>query len=296
MSAQQNNSTSLFRTALVPLALVGIIIGGLIAAEQFLGAESPVKPMYFLIAGWALIALVWLYLVKLIAGQIPGTALTKEDLAASIGDAIEKGFKDHVPQPEAMAKSIESATSSLGKGTADQVAKMHQEFIEGQKSLLDKWIEAQNKSAEKLDASQKALSGLSEKLPSEMKSATEKLESAVSSLREHLDGAGEKWNKQLVPALNEHAEKMAKSSDAIAGQLKTISELEKDIQKILHVQEAVDGTLKDVSSAEEFKQTLSALRVHLEESDKMLKELAKPRKIRLVEKDVSSAAPEAAAE
>lgn len=296
MSAQQNNSTSLFRTALLPLAAVGVLIGGLIAAEQLLGADSPVKPMYFLIAGWALIALVWLYLVKLLAGQIPGTSLTKEDLAASIGEAIEKGFRDHLPQPDAMAKSIEAATSGLGKGTADQVAQMHKEFIEGQKGLLDKWIAAQNKSAEKLEASQKALSGLSEKLPSEMKIATDKLDSTVASLREHLDGAGEKWNKQLTPALSEHAEKMTKASDAIAAQLKTIAELEKDIQKVLHIQEAVDGTLKDVAAADEFKQTLAAVRAHLEESDKMLKELAKPRKIRLVEKEVSSAQPEAAAE
>jgi hypothetical protein len=45
----------------------------------------------------------------------------------------------------------------------------------------------------------------------------------------------------------------------------------------------VDGTLKSVTASEEFAATLNALRAHVEETDKVLREMAKPRKIRLVE-------------
>jgi hypothetical protein len=90
---------------------------------------------------------------------------------------------------------------------------------------------------------------------------------------------------KLDKVLGEHAEKSQAAAQAVAGQLAKIQELEKDIQKILHIQEVVDGTIKSVSAAEEFKQMLVALRTHLQESDKVLREAAKPKTIRLVENE-----------
>jgi hypothetical protein len=90
-------------------------------------------------------------------------------------------------------------------------------------------------------------------------------------------------NAQAQGSMSTHGEQLAKASQAIASQLEKIMALEKDIQKVLHLQQVVDGTMKSVSTAEEFKQTLTVLRNHIEASDKVLKELAKPRTIRLVE-------------
>ena len=57
------------------------------------------------------------------------------------------------------------------------------------------------------------------------------------------------------------------------------------IDNVLKLQQAVDGTLKGVAVTEEFKSTLVELKRHLAESDVLLKNAAKPRTIRLVEKD-----------
>ena len=50
--------------------------------------------------------------------------------------------------------------------------------------------------------------------------------------------------------------------------------------------EALGGALKTISSAQEFKDSMVAFKDHLEASDKLLKEVAKPRRIELVESEV----------
>ncbi len=61
--------------------------------------------------------------------------------------------------------------------------------------------------------------------------------------------------------------------------------LQSDVKQVLHIQEMVDGTIKAVSTTDEFQQLIKGLRIHLEESDKLLREVSKPRTIRLVETD-----------
>ena len=54
---------------------------------------------------------------------------------------------------------------------------------------------------------------------------------------------------------------------------------------MLHVQQSVDETLKAVATSEEFRKTLETLNKHVEASDALLREAARPKTIRLVESD-----------
>ena len=119
----------------------------------------------------------------------------------------------------------------------------------------------------------------------------DKLQAALASHVQQLEKVTTASNAQAQGSMSTHAEQLSKASQAIASQLEKIMALEKDIQKVRHVQQLVDGTMKTVSAAEEFKQTLTALRTHIEASDKVLKELAKPRTIRLVETETQPKAP-----
>ena len=112
----------------------------------------------------------------------------------------------------------------------------------------------------------------------------EALEGSVTQIGK----AGENWGTQLQTVLSESINRMTTASQNLADQLGKIAALEADIEKVLHVQGAVEQTMKAVASTEEFKQTMDAIRSHLGESDKMLRELAKPRTIRLVETDVDA--------
>ena len=90
---------------------------------------------------------------------------------------------------------------------------------------------------------------------------------------------------KLTAAQQESAAQIAKTQDKVAEQLGRVSEIAASIDKIFKLQQAVDGTLKGVTVTEEFKSTLVELKRHLAESDQLLKNAAKPRTIRLVEKD-----------
>ena len=78
---------------------------------------------------------------------------------------------------------------------------------------------------------------------------------------------------------------LGKAQTEIASQLSRVTALASTIDNIFKLQQAVDGTLKGVTATEEFKSTLVELKRHLAESDQLLKNAAKPRSIRLVEKD-----------
>ena len=89
----------------------------------------------------------------------------------------------------------------------------------------------------------------------------------------------------LTAAQQESAAQIAKTQDKVAEQLGRVSEIAASIDKVFKLQQAVDGTLKGVAVTDEFKSTLVELKRHLAESDQLLKNAAKPRTIRLVEKD-----------
>ncbi|MDR0993453.1 MAG: hypothetical protein LBN38_02645 [Verrucomicrobiota bacterium] len=78
---------------------------------------------------------------------------------------------------------------------------------------------------------------------------------------------------------------LAQAQSAVAKQLDRITEMAASIDRILKLQESVNGALQGISATEEFKSTLLELKRHLSESDELLRNAAKPRTIRLVEKD-----------
>ena len=90
---------------------------------------------------------------------------------------------------------------------------------------------------------------------------------------------------QLTAALDHASAKIGTAQTEVATQLGRVTALASSIDNVLKLQQAVDGTLKGVTVTDEFKSTLVELKRHLAESDQLLKNAAKPRTIRLVEKD-----------
>ena len=90
---------------------------------------------------------------------------------------------------------------------------------------------------------------------------------------------------KLTTALEQSSAKIGAAQTEVATQLGRVTALASSIDNVLKLQQAVDGTLKGVAVTDEFKSTLVELKRHLAESDQLLKNAAKPRTIRLVEKD-----------
>lgn len=258
-------------------------------------------------------------------GNIPQTAMTAADLAGALGGAIQSAFKNHVPQPDATAAAMRAAMDGAMQQVAGAIEKLQKSLGEGQGAVVEKWTQAVHGAAGDLKGLQEALKATTGDLKSGLASAAGDLKSSLAAgaeqwksvLQGHAQGlaAGtEQWKGilqnhsqnldkslaaipaqlaktygegagQVVTAFKEHAEKVAAASQALQAQLDRVAQLGKEIEKVLHVQQAVDGTLKSVAATEEFRRTLDTLNKHVEASDKLLREAAKPKTIRLVESD-----------
>jgi hypothetical protein len=196
----------------------------------------------------ALAAMARIQLASQIAGYIESHLLARigNDTPAAAG----------VEFAQAVAKSVADSTASLAAAqakVADQLAKAQQE-------AATQVAKAQQEAAAQFAKSQQEAAGAAAKIQSD-------LSSKLSSTQEQT------------------AAQLAKAQDKVAEQLGRVTELAGSIDRIFKLQQAVDTTLKGVAVTDEFKSTLVELKRHLAESDQLLKAAAKPRTIRLVEKD-----------
>ena len=182
------------------------------------------------------------------------------DSTAALAAAQSK-FADQLAKSQAeasavFAKTQQEAAAQLAKAQQDasaQLAKAHQE-------AAAQVVKAQQDAVAQIVKTQQESSALIAKTQTDMTaklSASQEQSSAV----------------------------LGKAQTEIAAQLGRVTALAATIDNVLKLQQAVDGTLKGVAVTDEFKSTLVELKRHLSESDALLKNAAKPRTIRLVEKD-----------
>jgi hypothetical protein len=260
-------------------------------------------------------------LLSRLPSLVEGTQLTAAALAEKLGGAIEAAFKNYVPQPEKLAAATTSAVEASIKNTAvaldgvtKKLAETHEAFAvkiaglqkeaaaaaeaaqkkqaELNESLAAKLAGFQKETVAAAEASQKkqleASDALAAKWASSQKETVLNLDAAkkamdgvAAQLQSNLSGASDKWQA----AMQAHGQQVTQANQLLAAQLEKIQALGKEIEKVLHVQQTVDNTIKSVTTTEDFKNTLATLKTHLEKSDNLLREVTKPRTIRLVESE-----------
>lgn len=223
-------------------------------------------------------------LIKL-AANIQQTAMTAAELGGVLGVAIDKAFKDHVPQPEQTAMAMKKAVEGVISSAAGEIEKLQKLLTASQSQLVQKWMSAATATTTDLKDTEKALATVVTDLTSGLSTNAEKMKNMLTTHTQSMEKAMGAVPSHMKTVLAEHNEKFQAANVALTAQLGKIAELEKEIQKILHLQESVDNALKGVAATDEFRQTLAALRTHLQESDKLLFEISKPKTIRLVESE-----------
>lgn len=193
-------------------------------------------------------------LLTRLSEQIPGTGMTAKELASELGGSIDQAFKNYVPKPDALAAALGQAVESAGQQTAEQVKQANASLAESAKSLTE------------------GLGGVGQELQNALQGA------AAQTKDNYAEVIG-----AIQTALSQHATKLEAANQALAAQLDKIATLEKDIQEVLRVQQVVDGTMKTIATSESFTGLLTSIQSHLQESEKLLREAARPRTIRLVE-------------
>lgn len=238
----------------------------------------------------SVISMVVLILILLKTGaaqskQIEGTGMTAKELADELGGSIESAFQNYVPQPEKLGAAVSSSVEQAAKKALESVDSVHKNMLTTQGQLAEKWSGQEKNTVAALEAASKAVAEASGKLGPSLAAAVEKIQAALTAHAAQLEKSDAASREQLKGILAAHADSLNKAGQGIASQLEKIMQLEKDIQQVLHVQQVTEGTLKSVAATDEFKQTLASLRKHIEQSDSLLREVAKPRTIRLVEQE-----------
>lgn len=231
-------------------------------------------------------------LLSRLPGLVEGTQLTASALAEKLGGAIDAAFRNYVPQPEKLAAATTSAVEAAIKNAATSLDAVQKKMAESNEVFAAKIVGLQKEAAAATEASQKkqveATDALATKWAGSQKETVLNLDAAkkamdgvAAQLQSNLTGVSEKWQAAMVA----HGQQVTQANQALAAQLEKIQALGKEIEKVLHVQQTVDNTIKSVTTTEDFKNTLATLKTHLEKSDNLLREVTKPRTIRLVESE-----------
>lgn len=246
--------------------------------------------------------------------SLPGVDSSAAELAGALEKAVEKTLSSRMPDADAMAKAIGGAVEQASSAATSQVESLNKAITENQQKLLEKLEQSSGKAAEQFKAAELALTAAAAAAGAGLGSGGDQVAEALKAHAAQIgevsgmmgksinDAIGRQTeqldqnnaavaqqlgqnNSALSEVLDAHAAKLNESTKALTAQLDKIAGLEKEIGNVLHLQESVDGTLKSVAASEDFRETLSTLRTHLQASDKLLQEAVKPRTIRLVESD-----------
>ena len=204
-------------------------------------------------------------------------ALARFQLASKTAGYIESHLLARIGNDTPAAAAADFAQTA-GKAAAESMAAL---------------AAAQTKFAEQLAKSQEQASALAAKAQQDAATQLSKAqtEAAAQIAKAQAEAAALVAKSQadmaakLTAALDQSSAKIGTAQTEVATQLGRVTALASSIDNVLKLQQAVDGTLKGVAVTDEFKSTLVELKRHLAESDQLLKNAAKPRTIRLVEKD-----------
>jgi len=215
-------------------------------------------------------------------------AIARFQLASQLAGYIESNLLARIGNDTPAAAGLEF-TQVLGKAVTDSTAslataqaKFAEQLAKVQADAAAQAAKAQTDAAAQIA---KAQTDTAAQLTKAHSDAAAQIASARQEAAAQAVKAQGETSAKLAAAQQETAAQLAKAQDKVAEQLGRVTEIATSVDNILKLQQTVDGTIKGVTATEEFKSTLLELKRHLSESDEMLKNLAKPRSIRLVEQD-----------
>ena len=216
------------------------------------------------------VAVARLQLASHIAGYIESHLLARigNDTPAAAG----------VEFAQAVAKSVANSTAAL----AAAQTKFAEQLVKAQEQASTLLTKAQTDAAAQIA---KANQDAAAQIAKANQEAAAQIAKAQQETGAQLTKVQGETTSKLASSQQETAAQLAKTQDKVAEQLGRVTEIAASIDNIFKLQQAVDNTLKGVAVTEEFKSTLVELKRHLAESDALLRNAAKPRTIRLVERE-----------
>jgi DNA anti-recombination protein RmuC len=219
----------------------------------------------------------------------PAPVVDAQELAGALGSSIESAFRDFVPQPDKMSAALSGVVTQAAVKANEGVASAGK-AMDDAAAKLSNALGTHAQQVEKIEtASREQLKTLltqhADSLQKSNTSGADQLKLLLATHADSIQKSTTAGHDQLKALLTSHADSLQKATATLAAQLDKVAQLEQDIKQILHIQQVTDGSIKQLAASAEFTQTLGALRQHLATSDGLIKEVTKPRTIRLVESE-----------
>jgi len=195
-----------------------------------------------------------------------------EGAGGNWSEEIMNCFREHAEMIQSGVEALSAAENEWRSGL-DSALNAH----------TDRLSAAEAKSNADLEGS---LTGHTDRLIAAEAKWQSDLEGSLTGHTDRLAAAETKWQTNLEGVLTGHTDRVAAATEALSANLSAISDVSKNIEKMLHIQEAIDGALDTMNKSDEFQSTIRRLTKHLEDSDELLKRASKPRQIQLVESRV----------
>jgi len=192
-----------------------------------------------------------------LGGKLEGVASNfsngTQRIMSELTKTQERNLEVYTKNEQKLAEKFDELTeqlTSMAKEQAEQFGEAHENYVEAIQELDKKEIARFEKMVQEF-------AQLATRLGESFKQSVATLESASTRYSDRI--------QQSVESLNEQLEK--------------VTQLGTEIDKVLRTTQAMEATLRQVGSSDEFRQTLSGIRNHLSQSDELLKQLSRPRKV-----------------
>jgi biopolymer transport protein ExbB/TolQ/methyl-accepting chemotaxis protein len=192
-----------------------------------------------------------------LGGKLEGVASNfnngTQRIMSELTKTQERNLEVYTKNEQKLSEKFEELTdqlTSMAKEQAEQFGEAHENYVEAIQELDKKEIARFEKMVQEF-------AQLATRLAESFKQAVATLESSSTRYSDRI--------QQSVESLNE--------------QLAKVTQLGTEIDKVLRTTQAMETTLRQVGSSDEFRQTLSGIRNHLSQSDELLKQLSRPRKV-----------------
>ena len=177
-----------------------------------------------------------------------------DDHAKQLKVLVGELSSDSKSNGEQMQKALSGATTEMGKS------------VNGWQTAVKTVLDSH---ATRMEAVSSQLAGQSE-------SGGEELRASMITASDQLKGSLQTSAKEMGASMTSAARDLGAKVDAI-------NQIASNIDQVLHVSTATNAALSSLTTAGEFKETLDAFRAHLDETQRVLKDVVKPKQFHLVE-------------
>jgi len=216
----------------------------------------------------------------------------------NLEDSIDAAFRRYIPDPDRYDEVFSRAIDRAADAMQDKFLQLTSSYETSLTEMASRISASLAAVGDSMEASMRSMvvdvQRQDESMVSVRKSIAQeesaRLKSMLADYQEQAAQLAHTYQdhiRSLETATREGAERSVSAATVLANKLMEVRETASKIDEMLHLEESISKALATVSESEEFRKTLSDLRLHLAQTDDFCRHMSKPRVITMREEIVS---------